>query len=621
MKLLDLINSPKDLKALPQEKLPKLAQEIRDYIIGAVSKTGGHLAPSLGVVELTIALHYLLNAPEDTIFWDVGHQSYTHKILTGRKDRFSTLRQFEGLSGFPNRYESKYDPVTCGHSSTSISFALGVASARDLGLEKKKVAVVIGDAALAGGMAFEALNHAGEAKKNMIVILNDNKMSISAPRGAMAKYLNRILTTPIYNRIRKDMESLVKKIPKYGKHVYGAARKLEESLKNLLIPGIIFEELGFRYFGPIDGHNIDLLISTIKNVKDLDEPILLHVLTKKGKGYKFAEDSPGKFHGISPFYVNSGRKKSSGPSFTQALGEKLVELGRLDPKVVAITAAMPEGTGLDKFAKEFPNRFFDVGIAEQHAVCFSAGLAQGGFKPVTAIYSTFLQRAYDQIIHDVCLQNLHVVFAIDRAGLVGEDGPTHHGPLDLSYLCHLPNMTVMAPKDQAELGQMLEFAVNFNGPIALRYPRGGVGPNLKLPAANPIELGKAEILRQGKDMYILAIGSMVYPSLEAAENLSKDKIEATVINARFSKPLDKELFETVFAVKKPFLIVEEGVLTGGFGSLILDFVDREGLNSVKLKRMGLPPVFIEHGTRNLLLEKYGLDAKAITEAAISLCQK
>ena len=621
MKLLDSINDPKDLKLLQQQQLPQLAQEIRDYIIEGVSKTGGHLAPSLGVVELTIAVHYLFNAPEDIILWDVGHQSYAHKILTGRKDKFQTIRQFKGLSGFPNKYESIYDAVTCGHSSTSISLASGMAAARDLKDEKRKIIAIIGDAALAGGMSLEALNYSGEVRKDLIVILNDNEMSISAPIGAMAKYLNRVISTPIYNRVRKEVEGLVKRIPRYGFKVYRAARKLEEGLKNLLIPGILFEELGFRYFGPIDGHNIDLLVSTIKNVKNLNEPILLHVLTKKGKGYKFAEAAPDKFHGISPFDIDTGEKKSSGASFTKAFSEKMLELGRKDSKVVAITAAMPEGTGLDEFAKEFPKRFFDVGIAEQHAVGFAAGLAQGGFKPVAAIYSTFLQRAYDQIIHDVCLQNLHVVFAIDRAGLVGEDGPTHHGLFDLVYLSHLPNMVVMAPKDQQELGDMLVFAIDCEGPIAVRYPRGGLLANCKVQASEPTKLGKAEVLRKGEDVCILALGSMVYPSLEAAEKLLEEDIKAEVVNVRFVKPFDKELFKNIFMQKKPVVIAEEGVLTGGFSSLILDFIDSEGLGDIKLKKLGLPVEFVEHGARNLLLEKVGLNTEAITQAAREVLAK
>jgi len=647
--LLEEINSPQDLKKLPQEKLQSVADEIRQLILDTVSKNGGHLASSLGVIELTVVLHYLFNAPEDYIFWDVGHQSYAHKILTGRGKNFSTLRQLSGISGFPNKYESTYDPVTCGHSSTSISAALGVAAARDLNKEKHKVIAVIGDAALAGGMAFEALNHSGHLQKDLIVILNDNEMSIGRSIGAMSKYLNRMMAAPIYNKVRKEVEGLVKRIPRYGFRVYRAARRLEEGLKNLLIPGILFEELGFRYFGPIDGHNIELLLSTIKNVKDLNEPVIIHILTKKGKGYKFAEETPVKFHGIGPFCTDTGKKTDAGcVTFTQVFGEKMVELAKADPRIVAVTAAMCDGTGLEKFAKEFPDRFFDVGIAEEHAVGFAAGLALKGLVPVVAVYSTFLQRAYDQIIHDVALQNSHVVFAIDRAGLVGEDGPTHHGPFDIAYLGAVPNMAIMAPKDCAELGAMLEFAVNHNGPIALRYPRGGAilgtpcgdfaGKNNIVPAECPqqIQLGKSEVLREGKDLAIIALGSMVYPSLEAADDLAKHGINACVINARFAKPFDVEAFLKLSTRISKFLIVEEAIVEGGFGSNIIEFFHSQDpallINAsalpttevlhqkggIKIKLLGLPDMFIEHGPRNVLLERYGLSKDSIIKTARKL---
>jgi len=623
MAILDSINNPHDLKNIAQDKLPELADEIRARIINSVSKTGGHLAPSLGVVELTIALHYIFEAPEDAIIWDVGHQSYTHKILTGRKSRIDTLRQMGGISGFPNKYESDYDPFTSGHSSTSISWALGMAAARDLKGETKKVVAVIGDAALAGGMAFEALNYAGESNKGLIVVLNDNKMSISPPIGAMSRYLNRVISAPIYNRVRDKVEELIKKVPKYGLGLSKVAGRLEESLKSLLIPGMLFEELGFRYFGPIDGHSFPELLSTIKNVKDMKEPVLIHVVTKKGKGYQFAEDSPDKFHGIAPFEITTGKKNGKTPdkiSFTQAFGEKMIELAGKDPKIIAITAAMPEGTGLDKFAEQFPERFFDVGIAEQHAVGFAAGLAKGGFKPVAAIYSTFLQRAFDQIIHDVCLQGLHVVFAIDRAGVVGEDGPTHHGPFDLAYLSHLPNMTVMAPKDQQELGAMLEFAVNSDGPIAIRYPRGGLLQTYEVCNYKPrrfAEFGKAEVLREGGDACILAVGSMVYPSLEAAEILTTEGIDVKVVNVRFVKPFDKELLREIFEQNDFVTVVEEGVITGGFSALVSEFIESEGFDNVTLKRLGLPDRFMEHGPRKTLLNKAGLNAENIAQTTLS----
>jgi len=632
--LLENINSPADLKLLPQDKLQQVADQIRQSIIDTVSKTGGHLASSLGAVELSVAIHYLFNAPDDFIFWDVGHQSYAHKILTGRYKQFHTLRQLGGISGFPNKNESHYDHVTCGHSSTSISTALGVASARDISGQKCKVVVVIGDAALAGGMAFEALNHSGHLNKDLVIILNDNEMSIARSVGAMAKYLNRIISTPIYNKIRRQMEGLVKRIPRYGFRVYRAARKLEEGLKSLLIPGIIFEELGFRYFGPIDGHNINLILATLRNIKDLNEPVLLHVSTKKGKGYKFAEDNPDKFHGTGPFCIETGEKlesKTQDPkpktdifqsSFTEAFGAKMLSLAKYNDKIVAVTAAMCDGTGLEEFSKEFPNRFFDVGIAEEHAIGFTAGLALGGFVPVVAVYSTFLQRGYDQIIHDVALQNLHVIFAVDRAGLVGEDGPTHHGPFDIVYLGSVPNMVVMAPSNQMELAYMLEFAISHKGPIALRYPRGGVigSINSGVNSHSPLQLGKAEILREGKDLAIIVLGSMVGPGLQAADILAKQGINATIVNARFAKPFDVELFLKLSNKINKFLVVEEGIVQGGFGSNIIEFFHSQNKN-VKIKLLGLPDMFIEHGPRKTLLERYGLSSSSIAKAAREIYDK
>jgi 1-deoxy-D-xylulose-5-phosphate synthase len=621
-RLIDLINSPADLKKIPPEKLKQVSDEIRQLIIDTVSTTGGHLASSLGAVELTVALHYIFEAPDDFIFWDVGHQSYAHKILTGRRKDFATLRQLGGISGFPNKNESPYDPVTCGHSSTSISNALGVAAARDLYGMRHKVVVVIGDAALAGGMAFEALNHAGHLKKDMVIVLNDNEMSIAHSIGAMSRYLNRIISAPIYNKVRREVEGLVKRIPRLGFRVYRAARRLEEGLKNLLLPGILFEELGFRYFGPIDGHNINLMIETIKNVKDLNEPVLIHVITKKGRGYKFAEETPDKFHGIGPFCKETGEKIASKEvSFTEAFSEKIAEIARGNDKVVAVTAAMCDGTGLEKFSKEFPARFFDVGIAEGHAVGFAAGLALGGLVPVVAIYSTFLQRSYDQLIHDVALQNLHVVFCLDRAGLVGEDGPTHHGPFDVAYLSAIPNMVIMAPCDQKELADMLEFAVGYNnGPVAIRYPRGGIikqfagAPTIN---RNPIELGISSVLQDGKDLAIVALGSMVYPALDAAEILTKTGIAAYVVNARFAKPFDVKLFLSLSKKTNKFLIVEEGIVQGGFGSNVIEFFHSQNKDA-KIKLLGLPDMFIEHGPRRPLLERYGLSKDSIAKAAEKL---
>jgi len=617
-RLIDKINGPGDLRRLRLSELPVLAQEIRDEILTTVSKTGGHLASSLGAVELAIAIHYTFDTPKDMVLWDVGHQTYAHKLLTGRAKNFSTLRQLGGLSGFPNKDESPtYDLFTTGHSSTSIANALGLAFARDLKGEKHKVIAVIGDASLAGGMAFEALNHAGHANKDIIVILNDNELSISHSVGALSKYLNRILTNPAYNKIRKDVEHVLKRIPRFGFRAYRAARKLEEGLKNLLIPGMLFEEMGFRYFGPIDGHNIALLTTTFKNLVDLNEPILIHVVTKKGKGYKFAEENPAAFHGTGPFDLGTGVKIDThdSPTFTEAFSEKMVDLAQKDFRIVGITAAMLDGTGLNKFAKLFPNRFFDVGIAEEHAVGFSAGLARGGFKPIVAIYSTFLQRGYDQLIHDVCLQNLPVVFCLDRAGLAGEDGPTHHGAFDIAYLRHLPNLIFMSPSTPEELKDMVEFALTLNSPVAIRYPKGSA-PLYRSPGA-PIEMGKAEVLRSGKDLAIISIGSMAQIALDTAALLSKRKVEATVVNARFIKPLDVNLLAEVLGRIKKVVTIEEGVLDGGFGSSVLEFIERSGPKGVKVRRIGLPDKFIEHGKRGELFSKYNLTPDAICDVIVN----
>jgi 1-deoxy-D-xylulose-5-phosphate synthase len=617
MRLIEQIKSPADLRKLSLAELPALAAEIREEILKTVSQTGGHLASSLGAVELVMAAHYVFDTPADKVIWDVGHQTYAHKIITGRLKRFSTLRQFGGLSGFPNKEENPdYDLFTCGHSSTSISTALGLVAARDLGAGREKIVAVIGDASLAGGMAFEALNHAGHANKDMIVILNDNERSISRSVGALSRYLNRIIANPAYNRIRKDVEKLVKRIPRFGFRAYRAARKLEEGLKNLLIPGMIFEEMGFRYFGPIDGHNITQLVWALRNLKDLNEPVLIHVMTKKGRGYKPAEDDPSSFHSTGPFDVATGRKPGidSPVTFTDAFSEKILELAHKDHRIVGITAAMIDGTGFNKFASVFPDRFFDVGIAEEHAVGFSAGLARGGFRPVTAVYSTFLQRAYDQIIHDVCLQGLPVVFCLDRAGLVGEDGPTHHGAFDISYLRHIPNLTFMAPSTPDELKAMLELAVTLNGPAAIRYPRG---PALSDRAPGmPIEVGKAEVLKSGKDIAIIAIGSMAGAAMETSMLLSRKKIDAMVVNARFIKPLDEPLLIDIFKDIKKVVTIEDGVLDGGFGSAVLELVERSAVKGVKVRRFGLPDKFIEHGQREELFSKYNLTPQAICDVII-----
>ncbi|MBL7158201.1 MAG: 1-deoxy-D-xylulose-5-phosphate synthase [Candidatus Omnitrophica bacterium] len=613
--LLQNIYSPRDLKKLKRNKLACLAVEIRERIIDVVSRSGGHLASSLGSVELAIALHYIFDMPKDVILWDVGHQSYAHKILTGRANSFSTLRQLGGISGFPLKEESPYDIFTSGHSSTSISSALGIACAKELKHEKGKVIAVIGDASLANGMALEALNHAGHLKKNLVIILNDNELSISKSVGAFSRYFNKIMTNPIYNKVRKETQVLVKRIPFFGFKAYRAARRLEESVKGLLIPGVIFEELGLRYFGPIDGHNIGELIGTLRNISSLKGPLILHVVTKKGKGYKFAEEKPSLFHSPPPFDKNTGipLAEKNEKAFTDVFSEKITELARHDKKIVAITAAMTDGTGLARFSSEFPNRFYDTGIAEEHAVTFSAALAREGFKPFVCIYSTFLQRGYDQIIHDVALQNLPVVFCIDRAGLVGEDGPTHHGVFDIAYLRHVPNLILMAPRDGLELRAMLDFAVQSGKAVAIRYPRGKSASHLSGSSFRPIELGKSEVLREGNDAAIFAVGSMVSVAVKTADLLSNSGIEASVVNARFIKPLDKETLGRIASRVKKIITLEEGVTAGGYGSAVLESLERENIKNVKVEVLGLPDKFIEHGRRDRLFKKYHLTPGQICE--------
>lgn len=621
-RLLDSIDNPQDLKRLTLGQLPILAQEIRNTIIETVSSSGGHLASSLGAVELIIGIHYCLNAPEDKIIWDVGHQAYAHKLLTGRKERFNTLRKIDGLSGFPNKYESEYDVFTTGHGSTSISTALGMVAAQDIGHEPNKVVAVIGDASLGGGMAFEALNHAGHLNRQILVILNDNEMSISKSVGALSKYLNRIITAPSYNKIRKDVEGLLKRVPRFGFRVIRAAKRLEEGLKNLLVPGMFFEEMGFRYFGPIDGHDVKTIVATLRNVASMSEPVFLHVVTKKGKGYSYAEKIPEKFHGVGSFDVSTGEKMlpkaekalNEPSGFTDAFSEAVIDAARRDERIVAVTAAMPEGTGLDKFANIFPNRFFDVGMAEQHAVGFAAGLARAGLKPVVAIYSTFLQRAYDQIIHDVCLQNLNLIFMLDRSGLVGEDGPTHHGMFDIAYLRHVPNMVLLAPRDEKELKDMFAFALSYNkGPIAIRYPRSRSHVTELKKTRPGLEFGRAEILKQGRDVTLLGVGYMAGVSLKAASMLLADGVDCEVINARFIKPFDLESISGSLSKTKRLYILEEGVARGGFGESVLESIlDVVPKDSV-IKIMGLPDRFVEHGSRDILLDRCGLSAQKIRE--------
>lgn len=607
--LLNELNLPGDLKKLEKPQLEELASEIRERIVEVTSRKGGHLASSLGAVELAVALHYCLKSSKDKIIWDVGHQSYAHKLLTGRASRFDTLREMGGISGFPRSEESEHDPFTCGHSSTSISAALGLAKARDIKKEKKKIVAVIGDASLSTGLAFEGLNQAGHMKTDIVVILNDNEHSISKPVGALSRYLNNVITNPLYNKVRSETEKIVKSIPKLGPKAHKAAKKFEEGLKNLIVPGILFEELGFRYFGPIDGHDMGQLIHTLQNILTLNEPVFLHTITKKGKGYSFAEENPIKFHGIESFNASTGnpeKEKEEEKTFTEHFSEKIVELGKKDHKIVTITAAMPDGTGLDAFSKKFPSRFFDVGITEPHAVTFSAGLAKGGLKPVVAIYSTFLQRSYDQLIHDVALQRLPIVFCLDRAGLVGKDGPTHHGVFDIAYTRSLPGFIVMAPKDGRELEIMLEKAIEWKKPTVIRYPRSSAGELVGPSSCSPLKVGAAEPLREGKDLAILAVGSMVNSALLTAEVLSKRGIETEVINARFIKPLDKKMLERVVLEKKKIFTLEEGIVHSGFGSSVLEFFERERITGVDIKCLGLPDQFIEHGAREELLRKYHL---------------
>lgn len=615
--LLDTITCPADLKKIPRDQLPALAEEIRAFLLETVSRTGGHLASNLGVVELSIALHYCFDSPTDRFVWDVGHQAYTHKILTGRRDRFHTQRQYGGISGFPKRSESSHDAFDTGHSSTSISAGLGMAMARELRGGSNKVVAVIGDGSMTGGIAFEALNQAGHLKKNLIVVLNDNEMSISPNVGAFSSFVSRKLTGSYFRELKKEVQGLLQNIPAIGKDILQFARRAENSLKGFLTPGMLFEALGFDYIGPIQGHNLPQLLEVFENARGLDGPVVVHVMTTKGKGYVPAETNPSAFHGVGPFDVATGKTTGSKPgaaSYTGIFGDTLAQLARENEKIVAITAAMPDGTGLTGFAKEFPERFFDVGIAEQHAVTFAAGLAAEGFRPVTAIYSTFLQRAYDQVFHDVCLQNLPVVFALDRGGVVGDDGPTHHGVFDLSYLRHLPGMTLMAPKDENELRHMLKTAVSHDGPIALRYPRGaGCGIPLD-QELREIPIGTGEILAEGDDVAIIAIGITVLPALEAARTLAEKGIRATVINARFVKPLDREMILQAARRTGCIITAEENALQGGFGSAVLELLADEGVTGVRVKRLGIPDRFVEQGPQQQLRADLGIDAAGIAAA-------
>ena len=619
--LLDTINSPADVKALSMEELKQLAEEIRQFLISVISKTGGHLAPNLGVVELTLALHRVFSTPQDKIVFDVGHQSYIHKIITGRREQFPTLRQYGGLSGFPKRSESAHDAFGTGHSSTSISAAVGMAVARDLQQQDYNVIAVIGDGSMTGGMAFEALNHAGMLHKKMIVVLNDNEMSISKNVGAMSEYLYQLRTGETYNKIKHDLEGWLKNV-EFGSDVIKVLRRLKGSVKYLMVPTSIFEELGFTYLGPIDGHDLQSLTEVLQAAKKIDGPVLVHVLTKKGKGYKPAEESPNKFHGTGPFEIATG-KKIANPNapitYTEVFGKTITELADADQKIIGITAAMPDGTGLSTFAKAHPTRFFDVGIAEQHAVTCAAGAAAAGLKPVAAIYSTFLQRAYDSVLHDICMQKLHVTLCLDRAGLVGDDGFTHHGVFDYAYLRSMPEMTVMAPKDENELRHMLKTAVDFDGPISVRYPRGsGVGVEITEPM-QALPIGKAEVLREGKDVSIWAIGSMVQSAMQVAEKLAKQGISAGVVNMRFAKPIDKELLVEQAKEYGKIITLEEGVLQGGVGSAVLETLNEaQLLDKCEVLNLGIPDEFVLHGDKKLLFRDLELDVDAIVGKAVAL---
>ena len=611
---LEKINTLKDLRDLTVSELGLLADEIRPYITNVVSRTGGHLSSNLGVVELTIALHYVFNTPEDKIIWDVGHQCYTHKILTGRREQFETLRQDGGISGFPSRKESAFDVFDTGHASNSISVAVGLGEAKKKSHSDNKVLAVIGDGSLTGGMAFEALNHAGHLKSEIIVVLNDNEMSISKNIGALSSHLNKIMTGEFVSNVREEIKSRIKNLPGVGDKVYKVVRHVEEAIKGLVTPGMLFEALGFTYVGPVDGHNLNHLIDNLKNIKRLRGPVLIHVITKKGRGYDHAEDDPARFHGISTFEVTTGNCTGTGAcTYTDVFGDTIIELARKDERIVAITAAMGLGTGLDRFSSLFPDRFYDIGIAEQHGVTFAAAFALGGYRPFIAIYSTFLQRAYDQVVLDVCLQNLPVVFAVDRSGIVGQDGPTHHGAFDISYFRHMPNMIVMSPKDENELRHMLYSAYLSEKPAVVRYPRGEAYGVIMDKTLKEIPIGTWERLKDGMDIAIVACGNTVYPALSAAMELEGEGIHCSVINGRFVKPMDREMLLSLAQEVPKILTVEENVLIGGFGSGVMEMLSEEGI-TVPVKRLGIPDAFLPHGSQGSLRKSIGIDKEGIKKS-------
>ena len=616
--LLDKINKPNDIKNINPQDYKKLAEEIRTFLISNVSKTGGHLASNLGVVELTMALHLFLDFPKDKLIWDVGHQSYTHKILTGRKDRFPTLRQMGGLSGFPKRKESECDAFDTGHSSTAISAALGMVKARDLKGENNRIVAVIGDGALTGGLAFEALNNAGRLKSNLIIVLNDNTMSISKNVGGMANYLAKLRTNTKYTDFKENMENILTQMVPGGKDIVYRLKRSKDAIKYFMLPNMLFEDMGLTYIGPIDGHNINSILTALQNASRVNKAVVVHVITKKGKGYVPAEKHPSRFHGIDPFYIDNGKtiNETKTETYTRVFSSALINIAKNNDKVVAITAAMPYGTGLSAFKKVFPDRFFDVGIAEEHAVTFAAGLATEGFRPVVAIYSSFLQRAYDQIIHDVCINKLPVVFAIDRAGICGKDGETHQGIFDLSFLSHIPNLVVMAPKNKWELEDMLKFALVHDGPVAIRYPKGEAYQGLA-EYREPVILGKSEIINKAAknsgNMAILAVGNMVKTAVSVSEKLKEHNIDSTLVNVRFVSPVDYDMLEELSKDHNIFITMEDNVRTGGFGQQVSDYICRYNKQNIRQINISIPDMFIEHGDVTELYKKYGLDADSIAD--------
>ena len=615
--VLDKIRKENDIKKLDEEQLKELADEIRQFLIEKISRTGGHLASNLGVVELTMALHLTLNFPEDKLIWDVGHQSYTHKLLTGRKDGFDDLRKYGGMSGFPKRKESPCDAFDTGHSSTSISAGLGYVAARELLGEEHSVVSVIGDGSLTGGMAYEALNNASRLKSNFIIVLNDNNMSISENVGGMSKYLNGLRTAQAYTELKKGVEDTLKRIPGRGDRIVSQIRKTKSGIKQLFVPGMFFEDMDITYLGPVDGHDIRKLVKVLREAKRVDHAVLVHVITKKGKGYAPAEENPAKFHGLGPFDIETGEPKEAGgpDSYTQVFSKVLLDIAKRDEKVAAITAAMADGTGLAAFAKRFPQRFFDVGIAEEHAMTFAAGLAAGGMKPVFAVYSSFLQRAYDQALHDVCLQDLPVVIAVDRAGLVGSDGETHQGVFDLSFLTTIPNMTVISPKNRWEMADMLRFAMDFRHPVAIRYPRGAAYEGMRQFRA-PIEYGKSEVIYEEEDIAIIFVGHMAELAESVRRSLKATGYNCSLINARFVKPLDEKLLEELAKDHELFVTIEENVITGGFGEQVMDYVFRAALD-VQVRNIGISDEYVEHGNVEVLRKEVGLDRDTIAKQAVS----